>query len=171
MEQGKLYVAGCALDGCTGHETGLALLVQLYTRATGENLPPICRTERGKPYFPDSPWYFSITHTRRHAFCALSRRSVGIDAEELDRAINLHLAEKILSPGEKAQFDAAGDKRRALLTFWVLKEAAAKCSGEGLRGYPNQTAFSLTDPRVTERDGCLVAVVTEDASEYDDKER
>ena len=95
----------------------------------------------------------------RRAFCALSRREIGIDAEELDRNVNLALAEKILSPKEKVQFDAAPDKRRALLTFWVLKEAQVKRTGEGLRGYPNKTDFSLDDPRVTEMDGCLVAVI------------
>ena len=58
------------------------------------------------------------------------------------------------------EFDAAADKRRALLTFWVLKEAAAKLTGEGLRGYPNHPAFSPADSRVTEREGCLVAVLT-----------
>ena len=83
------------------------------------------------------------------------------DAEELDRKVNLHLAGKILSPGEKLQFDAAENQEIALLTFWVLKEAVAKLSGEGLRGYPNQTDFSLDDPRVTELDGCLVAVMEE----------
>ena len=86
---------------------------------------------------------------------------MGIDAEELDREVRLALADKILSPGERAQFDAAGDKRRAFLTFWVLKEAAAKLTGEGLRGYPNDTSFSLNDPRVREIDGCLVAVMEE----------
>ena len=73
--------------------------------------------------------------------------------------MNLKLAEKVLSPTEKMQFDAATDQRKALLTFWVLKEAAVKLTGEGLRGYPNHTNFSLDDPRVTEIDGCLVAVL------------
>ena len=61
--------------------------------------------------------------------------------------------------GERVQFDAAPDKRRALLTFWVLKEAQVKRTGDGLRGYPNGTDFALNDPRVTEMDGCLVAVI------------
>ena len=87
---------------------------------------------------------------------------MGLDAELLGRKLNLSLAEKVLSPSEKAQFDAASDKHRALLTFWVLKEAAAKLSGEGLQGYPNHTNFTLDDPRVTELHGCLVAVLTED---------
>lgn len=149
-----------ALEGRTGHEAGRALLAEIYRQETGEELPEIRVTDRGKPYFPDSPWHFSISHTKRRAFCVLSRSPVGLDAEELDRDINLALAQKILSPSEKKQFDAAADKRRALLTFWVLKEATAKYTGEGLRGYPNRTDFSLDDPGVLEMDGCILAVVT-----------
>lgn len=156
-----MTIAFCPLDGRTGHEAGRELLAQLYRQETGEALPPILKTPRGKPYFADSPWHFSISHTKGHAFCVLSRKNVAIDAEEPDREINLRLAEKILSPAEKQQFDAAADKRRALLTFWVLKEAAAKLSGEGLRGYPNHTSFSLDDPRVTELGGCLTAIMEE----------
>ena len=137
------------------------LLKDLYREATGKDLPEIRITDRGKPYFPDRDWHFSISHTPKHAFCMLSRNNVGLDAEELDRKVNLKLAEKILSPEEKARFDAAENKEKALLTFWVLKEAAAKRSGEGLRGYPKHTNFTLEDPRVTETDGCLVAVMEE----------
>ena len=154
-----MILASCALTGQTGHEAGRQLLRQLYRQETGDELPSIVTTSTGKPYFENSPWHFSISHTRRHAFCVLSKEDIAIDAEELDRKIDLRLAQKILSPKEKVQFDAAEDKRRALLTFWVLKEAAVKLSGEGLRGYPNQTDFSLDDPRVREMDGCLVAIV------------
>ena len=151
----------CALDGRTGHEAGRALLAELYRRETGEALPPIGITPRGKPFFADSSWHFSISHTRKHAFCVLDRENIAIDAEELDRPVNLRLAGRILSPREKEQFEAAADRTRALLTFWVLKEAAAKLSGEGLRGFPNHTNFSLDDPRVREIEGCLVAILQE----------
>ena len=151
----------CRLEGQSGHDAGRALLAQLYQEATGETLPEIRILERGKPCFADGGFHFSISHTPHHAFCALSENNIGIDAEELDRKINLKLADKILSESEKAQFDEAKEKNRALLTFWVLKEAAAKLSGEGLRGYPNHTHFSLEDPRVTEIEGCLVAVLEE----------
>lgn len=156
-----MKMASCELAGRTGHEAGRQLLAALYREATGEALPEIRTTDRGKPYFPDSPWHFSISHTQKHAFCVLSRNNVAIDAEELDRKVKLSLADKILSASEKNQFDAAPDKCRALLTLWVLKEAAAKLTGEGLRGYPNHTDFSLEDPRVTELDGCIVAVMEE----------
>ena len=151
----------CKLEGRTGHEAGRQLLAEAYRAETGENLPEIRLTDRGKPYFPESPWHFSISHTRLHAFCVLEKHNIAIDAEELDRKMNLKLAEKILSPMEKRQFDAAENKERALLTFWVLKEAAAKLSGEGLRGYPNHTHFSLEDSRVSELDGCILAVMEE----------
>ena len=156
-----MRIVFCELAGRTGHEAGRQLLAEVYRAETGEALPEIRTTDRGKPYFPDSGWHFSISHTRKHAFCVLSRNNVGLDAEEADRKINLKLAEKILSPWEKQQFDAAENKEKALLTFWVLKEAEAKRTGEGLRGYPNHTNFSLDDPRVTELDGCLVAVMEE----------
>lgn len=156
-----MRMASCQLSGLSGHEAGRQLLNRLYREETGGELPEILTTDRGKPYFADGRLHFSISHTPNYAFCVLSENNVGIDAEEADRKINLKLAEKILSPGEKVQFDASTDKRKALLTFWVLKEAAAKLSGEGLRGYPNHTCFSLDDPRVTQIDGCLVAVLEE----------
>ena len=150
------------LNGRSGHDAGRELLAQLYRAQTGEDCPEIRTAPRGKPYFPDSPWHFSISHTKRHVFCALARCPVGIDAEEMDRDIRLALAEKILSPAEKARFDAASDRRTALLRLWVLKEAAAKCCGEGLRGYPDHTDFSPGDPRIREIGGCYVAVITEE---------
>lgn len=156
-----ITLAWCALGGESGHEAGLRLLETLYRHRTGESLPPISRTDRGKPYFPGNPLYFSISHTPLHAFCALSPTPIGIDAEETDRIVRLELADKILSPSERQQYDASPDKHRTLLTFWVLKEAAAKLSGEGLQGYPNHTDFTLPDPRVRELGGCLVAILEE----------
>ncbi|MBP3673825.1 MAG: 4'-phosphopantetheinyl transferase superfamily protein [Oscillospiraceae bacterium] len=150
-----------ALDGRSGHEVGWELLAELYLKKTGDPLPPIRVTDRGKPYFENSSLHFSISHTKAHAFCALSERPIGIDAEEIDRKINLRLADKILSPVEKLRFDAAPDKHTALLRLWVLKEAAVKLSGEGLRGYPNHTDFSPDDPRIREVEGCVVAILTE----------
>lgn len=154
-----IAIAGTALGHRTGHEAGRSLLAQLYHQTTGQPLPQICIERFGKPYFAEGDIHFSITHTKRHAFCVLADREVGIDAEELDRNVSPKLARKILSPGELMQYEAAEDKRKALLTFWVLKEAAVKATGLGLRGYPDHTNFSLDDPRVEERDGCLVAVV------------
>lgn len=156
----KVYIACCPLSGRSGHDAGRTLLSTLYRAVTGESCPEIACTPRGKPYFTDGDYHFSVSHTPRHAFCALSRTPVGIDAEEADRDIALRLADKILSPAEHVRFYAADDKRTALLRLWVLKEAAAKLSGEGLRGYPDGTDFCPNDANILELSGCFVAVLT-----------
>ena len=38
-----------ALTGRSGHEAGRELLARLYRQQTGEDLPPIQKTPRGKP--------------------------------------------------------------------------------------------------------------------------
>ena len=146
------------LDGRSGHHAGRALLAEAYRQKTGAEMPPISIAERGKPYFEGSSLHFSISHTKNHAFCALSERPIGIDAEAETRNVALRLAPKILSESEMARFDGSGEM---LLRFWVLKEAAAKLTGEGLRGYPNHTDFDPHDPRIQKIDGCLVAVLEE----------
>lgn len=158
---GVIRFGGCALGTQTGHQAGRVLLERLYREETGQSLPQICTTDRGKPYFRESGYHFSITHTRRHAFCVLSSCPVGLDAEELDRKIRPELARKILSPSEYARYSQSVDKNSALLTFWVLKEAQAKCTGTGLQGYPNQTDFQLDDPRIWQQEGCILAMILE----------
>lgn len=160
-----LNIQSWALNGLNSRVAGQLLLKSMYEELIGGEMPPIARAPRGKPYFLTGGLHFSITHTKTTVFCALSDTPVGIDAEELSRQVSPSLAEKILSPSEYAQYAALKtdpERSRALLHFWVLKEAEAKCSGLGLRGYPNHTAFSLDDPRVKEMDGCLVAVVCQE---------
>ena len=149
------------LNGLDSRVAGKLLLAQMYEELTGEPMPPIEKAPRGKPYFPGSDLHFSITHTKTTVFCAVSDTEIGIDAEDLTRKVSPALAEKILSPGEYAQYEALPEEERneALLRFWVLKEAEAKCSGLGLRGYPNHTDFDLEDPRVQKLGGCMVAVI------------
>lgn len=142
-----------ALNGRTGHEAGRALL----RRLCGDR--EVAVTDRGKPYFADGGPYFSISHTKSRVFCALSDVPVGVDAEEVDRDIDLRLAGKILSAGELERFEKAPDKRLTLLKLWVLKEALAKATGEGLRGYPNKTDFLPDDPRLFFADGHVAAVI------------
>ena len=158
------------LNGLDSRVAGKLLLAQMYEELTGEAMPPIEKAPRGKPYFPGSDLHFSITHTKTTVFCALSDQEIGIDAEDLDRKVSPSLAQKILSPAEYAQFELVPEDERneALLRFWVLKEAAAKCSGMGLRGYPNHTEFLLDDPRVQKLGGCMVAVICAEEPQVED---
>lgn len=154
-----MILAHCRLKDITGHQAGRKLLEKLWKKNVGGPMPEIAVAPGGKPYFVDCPVYFSVSHTPRHAFCAISRKEIGIDAEEMDRNVNPAIASKVLSEEEFLQFQQAEDPGLALLRFWVMKEASAKCTGEGLRGYPNHTDFRLDDPAIMEIDGCLVAII------------
>ena len=147
------------LQGVDGHHAGRELLAELYSRTTGESLPPILTTPRGKPYFVDSPWHFSISHTKNHVFCALSLEPIGIDAEESDRILDPRLAERYLSPDEQMRLKAAPDQNAALLRLWVMKEAYAKLTGQGIGNYLKNTNFDPNDSRIQEIDGCFVAIL------------
>ena len=144
------------LENESGHDAAYRLLAQMVVP-----LPEIRRTDLGKPYFVGSDLHFSISHTKNHAFCVVSQKNIGIDAEEMNRNINLRLADKILSPAEKTRFDAAADKHDALLRFWVLKEAYAKLVGKGWGNYLHETDFAPNDPRIQIIDGCYVAILEE----------
>ena len=158
----ELFFAHRALEGESGHEAGRQLLAQLYDRHVGGDMPSVLLTSMGKPYFEGSPWHFSISHTPQHVFCVLADCPVGLDAEELSRQVRPDLAKKVLSETELRQYEAAQDQNRALLTFWVLKEASGKCSGKGVGFHPRHTEFSLSDGRVFQHSGCLLAIITEE---------
>ena len=159
MRMSEWKLAWAPLEGRGGYEAGRELLGKMYRELTGEEMPSILIAPGGKPYFEQGDLHFSISHTKAHVFCVLSPAPVGLDAEEMDRPINLKLAEKILSPAEKLRYASADDKRSALLKLWVLKEASVKFTGRGLQGYPKDTDFSPEDPRVRQIGGCYVAVL------------
>ena len=153
-----MQIAFTRLQGESGHAAGRKLLTALC----GGDLPEIAQTKQGKPYFSNSTLHFSISHTKNHAFCCLSEKNVGIDAEETDRIVSPALANKVLSETEKTRYAAASDKNAALLRLWVLKEAYAKLLGKGLGDYLYQTDFDPEDPRVLIIDGCYVAILTQE---------
>lgn len=143
----------CAAPGDDPHATALALLEALH----GGKLPPIRRTALGKPHLEGSPLHISVSHTPRHVFCCISPENVGLDAEEADR-----IAKPVyLSANEQARLAASKNPQQDFLRLWVLKESYAKLTGKGIGSYLKETDFSPDDPRITEIDGCFVAVITE----------
>ena len=99
--------------------------------SNGLPVSTISITDTGKPYFPDSDMFFSLSHSHGVCAVAVADRPVGVDVEMLKMSYNPHLVERSLSENEKAVYD--GDFTR----FWCRKEAVAKMTGEGITGYPN----------------------------------
>lgn len=155
-----MFLMSEELDGRDGHSVGRALLAKLYAQATGESLPTIAVTPRGKPYFSDGNWHFSISHTDRFVFCALSRHNIGLDAEEKGRKVTPAMLDKFTSDAEKSRLGEA--PQDAFLRLWVLKEADAKRTGRGMGNWLKNTDFNPFDPRIQEINGCYVAVLEDD---------
>ena len=83
-------------------------------------------TEEGKPFFTDSPVYFSLSHSRNMCCVSVSNRPTGIDTERSDRVIPEKVMQIVFSDEEYALY-----KDDALKGF-CRKEAAAKLSGRGI---------------------------------------
>jgi len=153
-------LAWARLEGRNGHEAGRQLLASLWQRHGEGPMPQVLVTERGKPYFASGRLHFSISHTKDHVFCCLSDRPVGIDAEEAGRKLPERIGERFLSDPERLRLQAAPDRDQALLRLWILKEARAKATGNGIGYRMRETDLSPDDPRIREIDGCLLAIVS-----------
>jgi 4'-phosphopantetheinyl transferase len=89
----------------------------------------IARTDKGKPYIPDSEWRFNVSHSGEYLLVVLSRGSeVGVDIEQIRPVQHLErLVERYFS-GEAIR-DAEEFSRA-----WVRRESLLKGIGIGLGG-------------------------------------
>ena len=140
----EIYTAPA--DRREGRRTAYALLERAYARHAGGLLPPILRTESGKPFFPEGAFHFSLSHTRTMAACAMSSRPVGVDAETI-RPVRPGVAERSLTAAELAWLQAADDRDLGFLTLWTMKEAWVKLTGRGLNGRPRDVTLDWRDGR------------------------
>lgn len=99
----------------------------------------LARTDRGKPYAPDCPIHFSISHTGSWLAAAFHTGPVGIDMELL-RPIGEPLARRICTPedyrwllGDRECFEAEDQgQRERFFQLWTAREAWYKCRGTGI---------------------------------------
>lgn len=115
--------------------------------------------DRGRPHLtatsPRSGLTFNLTNTRGLVACGVASgdRGVGIDAERLDRRVEItNLAERYFAPFEVREFhrqDPDAQLRR-FFTYWTLKESYIKARGLGLAIPLGSFWFHLegSDPRI-----------------------
>lgn len=151
LESGRLLVilgagsptqAHCCLEECVHEFMGHRI-----------NYTDLPRNFRGKPFIPNSPLHFSISHTKNAFVLGFSiQQEIGVDMEinvpkkELDL-----LADYAFSPDERLVLGTSSDEC-TFLKIWTLKEAYLKATGIGLidalptlhvvTGPP----FAITDP-------------------------
>ena len=137
-----LWVYGVPIGPQNGHDTVYALLAYAYDQTIGGRLPHIHRGAWGKPFFLRSEVEFSLTHTKTMAFCALSDRPVGIDAETI-RPVRPRVPERTMNPHELAWMAASENRDEAFLRLWTAKEAWSKLTGRGLDGRPKEIVLDV----------------------------
>ena len=97
------------------------LLALLRDRYGWTALPPMERTENGKPFFSGHPQvHFSISHTAGAAAAAVSDAPVGVDIQ------------RIQTPPRRLACLTGMEEPEAFFGSWVRWEARAKRTGTGI---------------------------------------
>jgi len=95
-------------------------------------IPKVSFTDRGKPFFVDSPLHFSISHSGSMCAVSLADVKTGVDIELVRPTYSPSLIRRTLSETEAEVFD--GD----FTALWCRKECLVKMSGSGISEYPSK---------------------------------
>lgn len=98
--------------------------------------------EHGKPYALDLSIHYNISHSGNLVVCAVDKRPVGIDVEQI-REIDLSVAKRICTENECKYIRADGefeylfgsssqDVYKRFFEVWTMKEAYVKYVGTGI---------------------------------------
>lgn len=108
----------------------------------------IAITPSGRPFLPDYPEIdFNLSHTGDTVALAVCHGGhIGIDIERLDAFSESEAREimpLILSESELNDIKetASGERQKTFLSYWVRKEAALKCLGDGFLSDPKSVSF------------------------------
>lgn len=99
---------------------------------SGFQLQNLQYSPAGKPFFPDAPFDFSLSHTGKCAAVAVSDNCrVGIDIEKINQ-VDFADFENVFSWKVWEVIEASEDPTGTFYAYWTLLESAAKADGRGL---------------------------------------
>lgn len=87
--------------------------------------------ERGKPFFPDLPLFFSLSHSGPFVTCAIADHEIGVDLQVCS-PMREALVKRCFSGSEQRFVRESPDGDAAFTELWCLKESYLKATGEGL---------------------------------------
>ena len=90
--------------------------------------------EFGKPFLQGcSDFHFNISHSGIWVVCAIGKKEVGIDIEQI-KSIDFDIAKRFFSNTEYEMLMSKPDdlKTNYFYDIWTLKESYIKCTGKGL---------------------------------------
>lgn len=100
----------------------MILRLALWEQYRWRELPAICCSQQGKPYFPEHPGVqFNLSHTGGAVLVGLSDQPLGVDIEKI-RPVSRRAMHRLA--------DVATEE--AFFRSWVRREARVKRSGDGI---------------------------------------
>lgn len=133
----KIY---CTFQKTDSHDFLFRVLENFY----GIPPQPLLYNENGKPYLPENPVYFSLSHSREATAVAVASSPVGLDAEYLKKQRNYAFIKNRLSAEERAEIT----DQTAFYKNWTAKESYVKFLGGTLGEMFSRLSFingKLTD--------------------------
>lgn len=133
-------------DGRSGSHRYLETVIKDYFKTRGRSCPGNLTYKRkgefGKPFIEELPELsFSISHSGKWWFCAVSETEVGLDVQELRAVKQEKLARRFFHPDEISWMETYGFEH--FTRIWTYKESYVKYTGLGLtRG---MDYFSVAD--------------------------
>ncbi len=127
------------------HKAAWALLTNVLRRKA----PQVVLAEslrfgpHGKPFLEGGP-FFSISHTKGLALCAVEDWDTGIDTERR-REFPPHLQERVFTIAERETAASSPDPGAMFTTLWTLKESYMKYTGMGLAEGAESLCFRFQD--------------------------
>ena len=94
------------------------------------------RLPHGKPFLPDAPVCFNLSHCGRTVAAAFARTELGVDLEAV-RPVRSGIAARFFTPEERRYLDESADesdRESRFFAVWTAKEAYLKRHGAGLAG-------------------------------------
>ena len=123
---------------------------ELFGEENGIEIPEdlqILREEKGKPYFPDFPVHFSLSHSESMWMCMFAGTPCGLDVQKMRKCSWEKIAERNFTDREIRYAELFGEE--GFFQVWVRKEALAKYTGKGFFGGMPQTVDENIDPAET----------------------
>lgn len=106
----------------------------------------INKTDRGKPFVPNSAFFFSLSHAEGCVVIALTNLGdIGVDVEPVNRTVNAGLVRTVLSDREQDALRHLPEEAqsRMFIRYWTLKEALLKASGDGITAQPRRICLGI----------------------------
>lgn len=85
-----------------------------------------------KPYLPNNPLYFNISHSKDTVVIVIDEHEIGVDVEYFDR-FNDKIITKIFNEKEVEQIKNAITPNKEYSKLWCMKESFLKCIGTGIK--------------------------------------